>query len=152
MQRAPRNMLMTENGTEKLDNELITTLFENITTLAQLHQFTRAEGKKQQNTDHPSRRNVTELNRSRYPGFHQNTHPQLLPVSCQRLSRSAVEELNVHSCFASQFLDVCTRSPDNFKSDVSIALFHPLTCLLATFPHLTNDVYSSYDVGTITPN
>ena len=46
MQRALRNILMTENGTEKLDNELITTLFENITTLAQLHQFTRAEGKK----------------------------------------------------------------------------------------------------------
>ena len=45
MQRALRNMLMTENGTEKLDNELITTLFENITTLAQLHQFTRAEEK-----------------------------------------------------------------------------------------------------------
>ena len=45
MQRALRNILMTENGTEKLDNELITTLFENITTLAQLHQFTRAEGK-----------------------------------------------------------------------------------------------------------
>ena len=46
MQRALCNMLMTENGTEKLDNELITTLFEKITTLAQLHQFTRAEGKK----------------------------------------------------------------------------------------------------------
>ena len=45
MQRALRNMLMTENGTEKLDNELTTTLFEHITTLAQLHQFTRAEGK-----------------------------------------------------------------------------------------------------------
>ena len=45
MQRALRNMLMTENGTEKLDNELITTLFENVTTLARLHQFTRAEGK-----------------------------------------------------------------------------------------------------------
>ena len=45
MQRALCNMLMTENGTEKLDNELTTTLFENITTLAQLHQFTRAEGK-----------------------------------------------------------------------------------------------------------
>ena len=45
MQRALRNTLMAENGTEKLDNELITTLFENITTLAQLHQFTRAEGK-----------------------------------------------------------------------------------------------------------
>ena len=43
MQRALRNMLMSENGTEKLDNELITTLFENITTLAQLHHFTRAE-------------------------------------------------------------------------------------------------------------
>ena len=42
MQRALRNTLMTENRTEKLDNELITTLFENITTLAQLHQFTRA--------------------------------------------------------------------------------------------------------------
>ena len=59
MQRALRNILMTENGTEKLDNELITTLFENITTLAQLHQFTRAEGKKQQRTGHLSRKNVT---------------------------------------------------------------------------------------------
>ena len=45
MQRALRNMLMTENNTEKLDNELITTLFENFTTLAQLHQFTHAERK-----------------------------------------------------------------------------------------------------------
>ena len=45
MQRALCNMLMTGNGTEKPDNELITTLFENITTLAQLHQFTRAEEK-----------------------------------------------------------------------------------------------------------
>ena len=45
MQRALRNMLMTENGTEKLDIKLITTLFKNITTLAQLHQFTRAEEK-----------------------------------------------------------------------------------------------------------
>ena len=58
MQRALRNTLMTENGTEKLDNELITTLFENITTLAQLHQFTRAEDKTQR-TIHISRRNVT---------------------------------------------------------------------------------------------
>ena len=45
MQRALRNTLTTENGTEKLDNELITTLFEIITTLAQLHHFTPAEGK-----------------------------------------------------------------------------------------------------------
>ena len=45
-------MLMTENGTEKLDNELITTLFENITTLAQLHQFTRAEGKTTKDRPH----------------------------------------------------------------------------------------------------
>ena len=45
VQRALRNTLMTENGTEKLDNELITTLFENITTLAQPHQFTCAEEK-----------------------------------------------------------------------------------------------------------
>ena len=52
MQRALRNTLMTENGTEKLDNELITTLFGNITTLAQLHQFTRAEGKTTKNRPH----------------------------------------------------------------------------------------------------
>ena len=58
MQRALRNTLMTEIGTENLDNELITTLFENITTLAQLHQFTRAEGK-QRRTGHITRRNVT---------------------------------------------------------------------------------------------
>ena len=45
MQRALCNMLMTKNGTEKLDNELTTTLFENITTLAQLHQYKRAEEK-----------------------------------------------------------------------------------------------------------
>ena len=45
MQRALRNILMTENGTGKLDNELVTALFENITTLAQLHQFTRVEAK-----------------------------------------------------------------------------------------------------------
>ena len=57
MQRALRNMLMTEMRTEKLDNELITTLFENITTLAQLHQFTRAEGTTTK--DRISRRNVT---------------------------------------------------------------------------------------------
>ena len=59
MQRALCNMLMTENGTEKLDNELTTTLFENITTLAQLHQYKRAEEKNNKNTIHPSRRNVT---------------------------------------------------------------------------------------------
>ena len=50
MQRALCNMLMTENGTEKLDNELTTTLFENITTLAQLHQYKRAEEKQQKIT------------------------------------------------------------------------------------------------------
>ena len=50
MQRALCNMLMTENGTEKPDNELTTTLFENITTLAQLHQFKRAEEKQQKIT------------------------------------------------------------------------------------------------------
>ena len=54
MQRALCNMLMTENGTEKLDNELITTLFGNNTTLAQLHQFTRAEGRnKKQSVTYP---------------------------------------------------------------------------------------------------
>ena len=36
---------MTDNRTEKLDNELVTTLFGNNTTLAQLHQFTLFEGK-----------------------------------------------------------------------------------------------------------
>ena len=61
MQRAVRNMLMTENGTEKLDNELITTLFENITTLAQLHQFTRAEGKTTKDRPHnQKKRHITQ--------------------------------------------------------------------------------------------
>ena len=52
MQRALCNMLMTENWTEKLDNELTTTLFENITTLAQLHKFKRAEGKTKYSLHH----------------------------------------------------------------------------------------------------
>ena len=61
MQRALRNMLMTENGTEKLDNELITTLFENITTLAQLHQFTRAEEKTTKDQPHiQKKRHITQ--------------------------------------------------------------------------------------------
>ena len=60
MQRALRNMLMTENGTEKLDNEWITTLFENITTLAQLHQFTRAEGTTEE-TSHNSMGRGTQV-------------------------------------------------------------------------------------------
>ena len=52
---------MTENGTEKLDNELITTLFENITTLAQLHRFTRAEGKTTKDRPHiQKKRHITE--------------------------------------------------------------------------------------------
>ena len=38
MQRTLCNILKKR----KLDNELITTLFENITTLAKLHQFKRA--------------------------------------------------------------------------------------------------------------
>ena len=50
MQRALCNMLMTENGTEKPDNELTTTLLENITTIAQLHQYKRAEEKQQKIT------------------------------------------------------------------------------------------------------
>ena len=50
MQRALCNMLMTENGTETPDNELTTTLLENITTLAQLHQYKRAEEKQQKST------------------------------------------------------------------------------------------------------
>ena len=56
MQRALRNLLMTENGTEKLDNELITTLFENITTLAQTTPVHACRRKKQQRTSHISRR------------------------------------------------------------------------------------------------
>ena len=51
---------MTENGTEKLDNELITTL-EKITTLAQLHQFTRTEGKTTKDgPDNQKKRHITQ--------------------------------------------------------------------------------------------
>ena len=44
MQRALHNTQRTENGRENWNNKLISPLFENITTLAQLHQFTRVEG------------------------------------------------------------------------------------------------------------
>ena len=58
MRRAPRNMLMTENGTEKLDNELITTLFK-ISRRLRNYTSLRVLKEKQQKTGHPSRRNVT---------------------------------------------------------------------------------------------
>ena len=54
MQRAKRNTLRTENGRENWTNELISLLFENITTLAQLHKFTRAEGTTEE-TSHNSK-------------------------------------------------------------------------------------------------
>ena len=44
MQRALHNTLRTENGRENWNNKLISRLFKNITTLAQLHQFPRVEG------------------------------------------------------------------------------------------------------------
>ena len=59
-QRALRNTLMTENGTDKLDNELITTLFKNITTLAQLHQFTRAEETTKDRPHNQKKRHITQ--------------------------------------------------------------------------------------------
>ena len=60
MQRALHNIVMTENGKEKLDNELITTLFENITTLAQLHKFTRAEEKSKDRPPIQKKRHITQ--------------------------------------------------------------------------------------------
>ena len=61
MQHALRNTPMTENGTEKLDNELITILFENITTLAQLQQFTRVERKTTKDRPHiQKKRHITQ--------------------------------------------------------------------------------------------
>ena len=42
MQRALHNTLRTESGRENWNNKLVSPLFENITTVAQLHQFTRA--------------------------------------------------------------------------------------------------------------
>ena len=44
MQRALRNTLRLKTGQKNWNNKLISPLFENITTLAQLYQFTRAEG------------------------------------------------------------------------------------------------------------
>ena len=52
MQRALRYTLMTEKRDRKLNNELLTTLIENITSLAQLHQFTRAEGTTTEDKSH----------------------------------------------------------------------------------------------------
>ena len=57
---AQRNTLRTVNGRENWDNELISPLFENITTLAQLHQFTRAEGTTEE-TSHNSTGHGTQM-------------------------------------------------------------------------------------------
>ena len=118
MQRALCNMLMTENGTEKLDNELITTLFENITTLAQLHQFTPCWRKKQQKVPPvQKKRHITQqVTVPRFPP--EYAPPQLLPVSCQGLSRSAAEELNVRPFFNITILglDHSTISNLTFRS------------------------------------
>ena len=68
---------MTENGTEKLDNELITTLFEDVTMLAQLHQFTCAEGKTTKDRPHiQKKRHLTQqVTVSRFP-------PAILSADC----------------------------------------------------------------------
>ena len=95
MQRALCIMLLTENGTEKLDNELITTLFENITTLAQLHQFTRAEGKTKNNRSNiQKKRDITQkVTVPRFPPEYAPTTPSslvptLVEICCSRVERS----------------------------------------------------------------
>ena len=60
MRRALHNTLRTENGRENWNNKLISPLFENITTLAQLHQFTRAEGTTEE-TSHNSMGHGTQV-------------------------------------------------------------------------------------------
>ena len=82
MQRALPNTLMTENGTEKLDNELITTLFENITTFAQLFQFGCAEGKTIKDKPPRNQKKRQQPNRSLYPGFHQQYAPLTAFQTC----------------------------------------------------------------------
>ena len=68
MQRALRNTLKTENGTEKLDTELITALFENITTLAPLHQITRAERTTEDRPHNQKKRHISQkVTLSRFP-------------------------------------------------------------------------------------
>ena len=57
---ALHNTLRRENWRENWDNELISQLFENITTLAQLDQFTHAEGTKEE-TSHNSRGHGTQV-------------------------------------------------------------------------------------------
>ena len=79
MQRALRNTLMTENG-RKLDNELITTLFENMTTLAQLQQFMRFEGTTEDKPHNQKKRHITQqVTVSR---FHQRYIPLSAFLTC----------------------------------------------------------------------
>ena len=55
--QALRNTLMTDNGREKLDNELIATLFE---ISRRLRNYTNSRVlKEQQRTTHITKRNVT---------------------------------------------------------------------------------------------
>ena len=137
MQRALCSMLMTENGTEKLDNELTTTLFENITTLAQLHQFKRAEENKKiliasscnnndwvsvtrlpitrpEETSHNSIGHGTQVSTRIRTHITFQTCPTIVEICCRRVERSLMLRITI--------LGRLYQIPDNFKSDVSITL------------------------------
>ena len=138
MQRALCNMLMTENGTEKPDNELTTTLLENITTLAQLHQYKRAEEKQQkklliassctnndlisvtrlpitspEETSHNSIGHGTQVSTRIRTTSTSRLVPTLVEI-CRRVERSLMLRITI--------LGRLYQIPDNFKPEVSIAL------------------------------
>ena len=137
MQRALCNMLMTENWTEKSDNELTTTLLENITTLGQLHQYKRAEEKQKiliasscTNNDWVSvtRLPITRPEEMSHNSIGHDTQvstrirttsssrlvPTLVEICCRRVERSLMLRITI--------LGRLYQIPDNFKPDVSIAL------------------------------
>ena len=96
MQRALHNTLRTENCTENWDNELILPLFKNITTLAQLHQFTQGCECTTEEKSHNSIGHGTQVS----PETRANV----------------VDDVNV-SCMAGTLIDLNTiRKKDDAKS------------------------------------
>ena len=80
----------------KLDNELITTLFENITTLAQPHQFTPAEGTTEDRSQNQKKRHITQhVTVSR---FHQRYLPLPILLACSLVTSPLLTNA-VHSSY-----------------------------------------------------
>ena len=127
------------------------TVPKKITRVSQLHQFTHADGRKNKRpATHPEETSPNSIGHGTQISTRTRTHN-----SFQSRANACRDLLQKSWTFApASHHNSWTFVPDH--PTISIwrfdHTFHPLTCLLATFPLLTNVEYSSYDAGTITPN